>query len=394
VTSSLGLARRYRWAVLAVGTAGQASFAAFTIGIAVMLPDVRSEYGLSLAQAGLVLAAASVGTMLGMLPWGIAADRVGERLVVTVGLAAAGVATVAAGATSGFAALGALLAVAGFGGASVSAASGRAVMQWFPREERGFALGIRQAAVPIAGAASALALPRIVAAGGVAWGFAAIGIGALIGAALAAAFLREASLGEDDHAAPGARILRDPRTWLLGGGGALLLVPQIALFGFTVLFLHEQRGLSTSAAGVVFAAAQLLAVTVRIVAGRWSDVIGSRIRPLRVLAVGSSAAVLATAVLVDAPLALLAPTIVAANVLAASWNGLVYTAAAEAAGRRRSGAALGVQQTILFGAGAAAAPLFAVLVNHTGWAWSFAIVALAPALAFVVLGRVAERITA
>jgi sugar phosphate permease len=394
VTSSLGLARRYRWAVLAVGTAGQASFAAFTIGIAVMLPDIRSEYGLSLAQAGLVLAAASVGTMLGMLPWGIAADRVGERLVVTVGLAAAGVATVAAGVTSGFAALSALLAVAGFGGASVGAASGRAVMQWFPREERGLALGIRQAAVPIAGAASALALPPIVAAGGVAWGFAAIGIGALIGAALAALFLREASLGEDDHAAPGARILRDPRTWLLGGCGGLLLVPQIAFFGFTVLFLHEQRGLSTAAAGVVFATGQILAVTVRIVAGRWSDVIGSRIRPLRVLAVGSSVAVLATAVLVDAPLALLAPTIVVATVLAASWNGLVYTAAAEAVGRRRSGAALGVQQTILFGAGAAAAPLFAVLVNHTGWAWSFAIAAVAPALAFLLLGRVAERITA
>jgi sugar phosphate permease len=393
VTSSLGLARRYRWAVLAVGTAGQASFAAFTIGIAVMLPDVRSEYGLSLAQAGLVLAAASIGTMLGMLPWGIAADRVGERLVVPVGLAAAGVATVAAGATTGFAALSALLAIAGFGGAGVNAASGRAVMQWFPREERGLALGIRQAAVPVAGAASALALPPIVAAGGVAWGFAAIGIAALIGAALAAAFLREASVDGDDHA-PSARILRDPRTWLLAGGGALLLVPQIALFGFTVLFLHEQRGLSTAEAGVVFAAALFLAVTVRIVAGRWSDVIGSRIRPLRVLAVGSSAAVLATAVLVDAPLAVLAPTIVAANVLAASWNGLVYTAAAEAAGRRRSGAALGVQQTILFGAGALAAPLFAVLVNHTGWAWSFAIVALAPALAFVVLGRVGERITA
>jgi MFS family permease len=131
-----------------------------------------------------------------------------------------------------------------------------------------------------------------------------------------------------------------------------------------------------------------------VVAGRWSDVIGSRIRPLRVVAVASSAGTLVTAVLVGAPLVLLVPAIVAANVLAASWNGLVYTAAAEAAGRRRSGAALGVQQTVRFAAGAAAAPLFAVLVNHTGWAWSFAIVALTPALAFVMLGRVGERITA
>jgi len=80
----------YRWVVLAVGTTAQGSFAAFTIGIAVMLPAVRTEYGLTLAETGFVLAATSVGTMLGMLPWGLAADRAGERVVVTTGLTLGG----------------------------------------------------------------------------------------------------------------------------------------------------------------------------------------------------------------------------------------------------------------------------------------------------------------
>jgi MFS family permease len=135
-------------------------------------------------------------------------------------------------------------------------------------------------------------------------------------------------------------------------------------------------------------------VIARVAAGRWSDVVGSRIRPLRAIAVASAAAALATASLVGAPLLVLVPVLVAAGVIAASWNGLAYAAAAEAAGRERSGAALGVQQTVLFGAGAAAAPVFSALVDASGWAWGFGLIAAAPAFAFVTLARVGERMHA
>ena len=391
MTQGAAAVRRYRWTVLAVGTTAQATFSVFTIGLPVMLPAVRSAYGLTLAQTGLVLAAANAGTMLGMLPWGVAADRLGERLVVGLGLAAAGVAMLATAGTSSFGGLCALLAVAGLAGASVAAASGRAVMHWFPRHERGLAMGIRQSAIPVAGATSALVLPLVVDAGGVGRGFAAIGIGILAGAALAAAFLRDAGHEDDGEPAGLARILRDQRTWQLSGSAALLIAPQIALFGFTVLFLHDDEGLSTTQAALVFGCVQVLAIAARIGTGRWSDVVGSRIRPLRVIAVGSTAGALATALLTGAPLALLAPVLVVAGVVAASWNGLAFAAAAEGVDRNRVGAALGVQQTVLFGAGAVVAPLFAALVDGAGWSWGFAAMALGPAAAFVVLGRAGER---
>ncbi len=394
MTPTGGAVRGYRWTVLAVGTTAQATFATFTIGLPVVLPDVRSEYGLTLSQTGLVLAAANLGTMLGMLPWGVAADRVGERLVVSVGLLAAGVAMLVAASTTSVGSLAVWLTIAGFGGASVAAASGRAVMHWFPRHQRGLAMGIRQSAIPVAGAVAALVLPRLVDAFGIGWGFAAIAIGILAGGALAAAFLRDAGGDADDDFVSGARIVRSRPTWLLAGGSALLLVPQIALFGFTVLFLHDRQGLSTTQAGLVFATVQLLAIAARIGAGRWSDVVGSRIQPLRVVAVASAVAAVVTSLLTGASLPVLAPTLVIAGVVAASWNGLAFTAAAEAVDRSRSGAALGLQQTVLFGVGAVAAPVFAVLVERAGWSWGFALLALAPALAFVVLGRVPDRISA
>ena len=48
-----------------------------------------------------------------------------------------------------------LLVFAGGAGASVNAASGRAVMSWFEPSQRGLALGIRQTALPLGGAAAA-----------------------------------------------------------------------------------------------------------------------------------------------------------------------------------------------------------------------------------------------
>ena len=47
------------------------------------------------------------------------------------------------------------------------------------------------------------------------------------------------------------------------------------------MFLHDEHGLSERDAALVIAAAQVLAVGIRIGTGRWSDIVGSRIGPLR-----------------------------------------------------------------------------------------------------------------
>jgi hypothetical protein len=61
-----------------------------------------------------------------------------------------------------------------------------------------------------------------------------------------------------------------------------------------------------------------------------------------------------------------------------SWNGLSFTAAAELAGGRRSGAAIGFQQSVLSGVGAVAPVVFAALVAATSWRVGFALAALCP----------------
>jgi sugar phosphate permease len=380
---------RYRWVILAAGTLAQASFTTVSVGLPALAPALRTHYRLSLGEVGVVLGAVGIGMLLTLLPWGLLADRLGERAVIAIGLVGAGLATGGAGLTDSYAELAIVLAVAGAFGASVNAASGRAVMAWFDARERGLALGIRQTAIPIGGAAAAVALPWLASASGTDTAFYALGGGCVAGAIVATLLLREsphAGTTPAQLAAP----LRDTRMWLLAVGSTLYLVAQMAITVFVVLFLHEHRGLSTHSAAAVLAAINVLGIGSRIGAGRLSDHMRARMRPLRYVGVALTVAMAIVPLVVDAPLAVLVPVLVVAGVLGISWNGLSFTAAAELAGLARSGAALGLQQTALGVLGAAFPPAFAALVEATSWRTAFALSVLGPALGLVALWKVPE----
>jgi sugar phosphate permease len=378
--------------ILGAGLFAQTSFAAVSVGLAALAPALRSHYRLSLGETGVVLGAVGIGMLPTLLPWGLLADRFSERLVIALGLGGAGVAVGAAGTTHSFSTLVGSLIVAGALGASVNAASGRAVMWWFGAHERGLALGIRQTAIPIGGAAAAAGLPWLASAGGTRLAFLVLGCGCIAGALVAAALMREApprtpELGDLTRPA------RDPRMWLLAGGSALYLTAQIAITGFVVLFLHEHRGLSAHSAAALLAGINVLGIGARIGAGRWSDRLRTRLEPLRVIGLALAAGTGAVAALVDAPLGILVPALVVAGVLSLAWNALSFTAAAESAGTARSGAALGFQQTLLGVLGAGVPPAFAAIVVASSWRVAFALAALGPLLGVLALRKVPEPST-
>lgn len=343
-----------------------------------LVPTLREEYSLSLGQIGVLLASVWVGTTLTLLPWGLAADRFGERLVLAAGLTGCAACIVGAAFAPSFAALFVFLALAGASGASVNSASGRAVMHWFGPDERGLALGVRQTAIPIGGFVGALALPAIARAGGSEAAFLFLASLCAAGAIVGALVLREREAGDELEVASILRTLADGRLWRLSVGSGLYLYAQLAIIGFGVLFLHDEHGLSEARAALVIAASQVLAMAFRVGAGRWSDVVRSRVGPLLKVGLAVSAAVAVTAALAGGPLWLLVPAIALAGGLSMAWNGLSFTAAAELAGPARSGAAIGFQQTVLGGIGVVSPIVFAAIVSSASWTVAFAVAALVP----------------
>lgn len=354
-----------------------------------LAPALREEYTLDLSAIGLVLSAEWIGLTLVLLPWGLLVDRLGERWILPAGLAVCGGFMAAAAHAPGLASLVILLALAGAAGGSVQSGSGRAVMGWFGPEERGLALGVRQTAVPLGGLVAAVTLPLL---GGVRESLLFLAAFCFAGALAAALVLREGAHGELDTAKVG-RTLRDGRLWQLCFGSGLYLIAQVAIIGFVVLFLHDERGVSTGAAAAVLASSQALAVVARIAAGRWSDRLQARVVPLRRVGLASFVTVALVALLVDAPLWLLVPLLAVTGALSMSWNGLSYTAAAEFAGRARSGAAIGFQQTVLSLVGVGAPIAFAAAVAVVSWQMAFALAALFPLAGWLLLAPLRERPT-
>jgi sugar phosphate permease len=363
----------YRWAVLGAGTVAQASFSTVSFAIAVLAPALREQYDLSLTEVGVVLAAEWVGLTFALLPWGFAVDRFGERWTLASGLAVCAGFLAGAAFAPSFQALVILLGLAGVAGGSVQSGSGRAVMRWFAASERGLALGVRQTAVPIGGAIAALALPQLETPRA---GLLFVAGFVLLGAVLGALVLRA---GTEEHleARDVEITLRDRRLWLACWGSGLYLVAQVAMMGFVVLFLHDEHGYSTGEAAAVFAAGQVLAAALRIGVGRWSDVVRSRVGPLRLIGVVIAVSLGLVAALSGASGWILVPVLAAATGLSMAWNGLSYTIAAELGGRR-SGAAIGFQQTVLSGIGVASPVAFAAAVSAGSWAAAFGLAALFP----------------
>jgi len=361
---------RYRWLILAAGTLSATSLSAVQIGISAITPALRTRYGLSLSEIGIVLGATNAGMTLTLLAWGIVSDRIGERRAIVIGLTGSALSLAVAARVNGFPALVAALVATGAFGASVNSASGRAVMHWFAPDERGLALGIRQAAIPIGGFAGAVALPALVSAGGVHAAFVALAVNAVVWAALAGLVLRERRVDEE-IAEQFVSPLRDLRMWLLCSASAFVLAGQLAIMSFVVLFLHDARGFSTAHAALVLAVVQIGGVVVRIVVGRRSDRERRRVPLFRRLGAALAVALGAAAALVHGPIVVLVPVLVAAGILGMSWNGLSFTAAAEAAGPRRSGAAIGFQQTVLGLAGIVIPIAFAAVVAGASWQVGF-----------------------
>jgi len=383
-------APRYRWVVLAAGTLAQASFSASSVGLPALGPTLKEDYALTLAETGVVLAAIGIGMLFTLLPWGLVADRVEERWVIAAGLTGAAALLAVASTTRSFAAVTGALVGAGALGASVNAASGRAIMAWFPASELGLALGIRQTAIPIGGVVGAACLPVLGAAGGARLAFAFLAGVCLTGAAVAAVFVRGGGHAGEPAGTDASQPLRDPFMWLLGIGTGLYLTAQVGITSFVVLFLHEHRHVSKEAAGAVLAAIDALAVAARIGAGGISDRLGSRLKPLRTIGVVLACSTAAVAAATDAPLALLVPLFLVAGALGMAWNGLAYAAAAEAAGAARTGAALGFQQTLLGVVVAGAPPAFAGVAGHS-WRLAFLLAAAGPALGVLVLRLASAR---
>ncbi|MFJ4777595.1 MFS transporter [Streptomyces sp. NPDC088762] len=373
------------WLMLALGTGGQTAATTALYGTPFLVPAFQQELGLSLAAAGVLVSCPIAGILLGLIGWGAVADRYGEKKALAAGLLAAAGAMAGAAAVHGVGATGVLLVLTGAAGSSGHSASGRLVIGWFPPDRRGIAMGVRQASQPLGTGMAAAALPPLAHHAGLSAAFGLCAV--LCGAAGLAVALFAVDPPRPDRPA-GVRSpapYRGGYLWRLHGAAAVLCVPQFVVTGFSLLFLTGARGWSPAAAGGVLAAANLAGAGVRLLAGWWSDRVGGRIRPMRLLAAATAAnlALLTAGAAWDSPVGTAALLLAAG--LTVSTNGLHNTAVAEYAGPHWAGRALGMHGMGQHAAVVLVPPLAGALIAGRGYTPAFALAAVFPVLAVALL---------
>jgi MFS family permease len=247
-----------------------------------LVPHFTDELGLSKLRAGILVAAYPAGALIGGLPGGAAAARLGPRRAVIVGLVGMSLASLGFAVADSFWTLFAARLVQGLGSAFTWAGAFAWLLAAAPRERRGQLIGSALGAAvfgalfgPVIGAAAALA-----GRGPIFAGLAALGV------VLIAATLRlEPAPVEHPSAAAIGRALRDYRF----GAGLVLMALASLVFGVLSVLgpLHlSAAGWGAAGIGGVWLVGAGLETVGSPLVGRLLDLRG-RLLPVRViLAVG------------------------------------------------------------------------------------------------------------
>jgi sugar phosphate permease len=369
--------------MLAVGVLAQVAGSAFLSAPAFLIPLLHLERGLSLAEAGTLASAPTLGMVLTLIAWGALADRIGERWVIAGGLALVALAAVGTIFAQGYVLLGLFFLLGGMAAGSTSAASGRVVVGWFPKHRRGLAMGIRQMSQPLGVTVAAVTIPTIADACGVAAAMLVPLVFTAVLAVVSAVVIRNPPRA---GAAPQAATATNPYRssgflWRIHAVSALLVFPQFLLSTFGLVWLVAEVGWNPLAAGVLVGASQLVGAVGRIGVGILSDRVGSRVRPLRWVAVSATAVMLLLAVTDATHWAGAGVAFVIATSVSVADNGLAFTSVAEMAGPSWAGRALGAQNTGQYLVATATGPLFGLLIGLVGYPLSFVAAAVAPMIA-------------
>jgi sugar phosphate permease len=145
---------------------------------------IRHDLGLSIADMGLLLSAFLWAYAFSQLPTGALVDRLGPRLLLTLGLSLWSLAQVLGGMVTGFGQFIGARVLLGLGEAPQFPTGARVVRDWFNPRERGLATGIFNCASTLGTAIGVPLLTGLMLLFGWRWMFIIMGVAGLVVAAL------------------------------------------------------------------------------------------------------------------------------------------------------------------------------------------------------------------
>lgn len=226
--------------------------------------SIETDTGITRDGLGQIDTTFAAAYAVGQFFWGLAADKIGSRRVIALGMLASAACSVAFGLSSS---LGLFLLFLGLNGLAQSSgwpANLKAMTMWFPRTRRGPIMGLWATCYQLGSLVAKPVAGALITATALGWRFAffapAVGVAA-VGILVLAALpeRRDAGAVKQDDDAPSAaevrderaRVLRTPLVWALGASYFFMKLIRYMLFFWLPYFMQDALKYTAFQASVV-----------------------------------------------------------------------------------------------------------------------------------------------
>ncbi|MGS1039370.1 MFS transporter [Burkholderia glumae] len=397
-----GRGDRYRWIVLGVAALAQTTASITAQGIYTLIPSLQTAFHLSEGAGALSVSALNGGQVVTMLMLGWLIDRFGERYVVAFTMVTMGLSALAGAVVSpSYLVLLLFFVLVGTSYASVQPGGTRAIVRWFPPNERGMATGVRQAGLPLGTALAAMVLPLMAAT--YSWR-AALMLQGAIGIAGGILF---GLLHRDERNIPGAPPAAPPNLlkavklvagysalWPVMLAGAAMVTFQYTFATHAIPFIAARFHYSVVAAALLFSISQWLGIAGRVGLAWISDRFWPN-RRVRSLGASMAICIAATIALLLLPVgtsnAVLTAIFCVLGLFGVGWYPLYLLQIAEMAPKTVVASTISFSMTLNMVAISVVPPLFGVVVDQASYGVAWSALSLLLLAGIVVLWRGASK---
>jgi len=344
------------------------SFQALSMGgIALLLPLIRRDLGLSFTQGGTLAAATTLVYTLMQIPAGYLSDRYSPKRLFIIGILGSTVLALTFGLVSNYWQALANQTLSGFFRALLFTPGMALITGWFPENRRATATGLYL----VGGASGSLFFnlvgPLLVAR--FSWRFAFVSIAAV--GIIAIMFLWR--YGKDSPSMAERRkgnifealqLFRHKIMWVCGGIQYIRLGVMMGITYWLPSLLISEKGLSLEFTGYIIAAQAILMVPSNILGGYVSDRLKN---PVLVIGVSLGALAITTALLISASNIALVVTLICLNALFLQmYFGPLFSVPVEVLGVGKAGVSAGFSNFFANLGGFSSTYLLGVLKDTTG----------------------------
>ncbi|HHI3607608.1 TPA: MFS transporter [Bacillus anthracis] len=377
----------YKWVMLIVATIAQTTATLITYGVGVFALFWKEEYALTNMESGLLVSVVNVGPLFCMLFVGRLLDQYNEKILISISSFLLGSSLLLTNIVSRFNGLLFVLLLIGMFYSVSQPGGSKVILKWFPKENRGLAMGIRQAGIPIGGALAGVLIPFLTVQYNMTYAINSIACICIIGGVLFFVFYKEPYVQEE------ARkghikisfwmelkvVICKKELYPIYITGICMISLQMVLVGHFMKFLAGEQSITSIVAGTVFSVMFFSGMIGRIALAAISDVFykGNRRIPLFIAVCASIGLILLLVMNIHTITSGVLYSVSALlGFFSIGWFSLFIAEVAELASEESVGITVSVALTLNQIAIIVAPVLFGYIVDEKGYAWLCIVVLL------------------